>query len=90
VFDLLGYGDTYVVAEALKRAGRDITADSLIAALEGLRNYRISMVATTRTFSPEHHIGNLTLHVMQVKNGEWVPVEWEAKHPSDILKNLKR
>lgn len=90
VFDLMGYGDTYVVAEGLKRAGRDLTVDKLIAALEGLRGYRVSTVATPRTFSPEHHIGNLTLHVMQVKNGEWVPVEWEPKQPSDILKNLKR
>lgn len=90
VFDLMGYGDTYVVAEGLKRAGRDLTVDKLIAALEALRGYRVSTVATPRTFSPEHHIGNLTLHVMQVKNGEWVPVEWEPKQPSDILKNLKR
>ena len=90
VFDLLGYGDTYVVAEALKRAGRDLTVDKLIAALETLRNYRVSTVATPRTFTTEHHIGNLTLHVMQVKNGEWVPVDWEPKHPSDILKNLKK
>lgn len=79
-----------MVAEGLKRAGRDLTVEKLIAALETLRNYRVSMVATPRTFSPEHHIGNLTIHIMQIKNGEWVPVEWEAKHPSDILKNLKR
>src|SRR5713226_322475 len=90
VFDLLGYGDTYVVAEGLKRAGRDLTVDRFIAALETLRSYRVSMVATPRTFTSEHHIGNLTLHVMQVKNGEWVPVEWEPKHPSDVLKNLKK
>ncbi len=90
VFDLLGYGDTYVVAEGLKRAGRDLTVDRFIAALETLRNYRVSMVATPRAFTSEHHIGNLTLHVMQVKNGEWIPVDWEPKHPSDVLKNLKK
>lgn len=90
VFDLLGYGDTYVVAEGLKRAGRDLTVDKLITAFETLRSYRVSMVATPRTFTSEHHIGNLTLHVMQVKNGEWVPVDWEPKHLSDVLKNLKK
>jgi len=90
VFDLLGYGDTYVIAEGLKRAGRDLTVDKFITALETLRNYRVSMVATPRTFTPEHHIGNLLIHVMQVKNGEWVPVDWEPKRPSDILKNLKK
>jgi branched-chain amino acid transport system substrate-binding protein len=90
VFDLLCYGDMYVVAEGLKRAGRDVTVDKFIAALESLRNYQVSMVATPRTFTPEHHIGNLTLQIMQVKNGEWVPFDWEPKHPSDILKNLKK
>ncbi len=90
VFDLMGYGDAYVAAEGLKRAGRDLTVDKFIAALEGLRDYRVSTVATLRTFSSEHHIGNLMLHVMQVKNGEWVPVDWEPKHPSDILKDLKK
>jgi branched-chain amino acid transport system substrate-binding protein len=90
VFDILGYGDLYVVAEGLKRAGQDLTQDKFIAALEGLRDYRVSMVATPRTFTPDHHIGNLSLQIMQVKNGEWVPFDWEAKHPSDILKNLKK
>lgn len=90
VFDLLGYGDTYVIAEGLKRAGRDLAVDKLITAFETLRSYRVSMVATPRTFTSEHHIGNLTLHVMQVKNGQWVPVDWEPKHLSDVLKNLKK
>ncbi len=90
IFDVLGYGDAYVVAEGLQRAGRDLTIDKFIAALESLRNYRVSMVATPRTFTSEHHIGNLTLQIMQVKNGEWVPVDWEPKRPSDILKNLKK
>lgn len=90
LFDLLGYGDTYGVAEGLKRAGRDLTVDKFIAALETLRDYRVSMVATPRTFTSENHIGNLRLHVMQVKNGDWVPFDWEPKHPSDILKTLKK
>ncbi len=90
VFDLMGYGDMYVVAEALKRAGRDLTVDKLITGLESLRGYRISMVATPRTFTSDNHIGNLVLHVMQVKNGEWVPADWEPKRPSDILKNLRK
>lgn len=90
IFDLLGYGDMYVVGEGLKRAGRDLTVDGFIAALESLRGYRVSMVATPRTFTSEHHIGNLTLQIMQVKNGEWVPVDWEPRHPSDILENVKK
>jgi branched-chain amino acid transport system substrate-binding protein len=90
LFDLLGYGDMHVVAEGLRRAGRDLTIDTFIGALETLRGWRVSMVATPRTFTPEHHIGNLTLQIMQVKNGEWVPFDWEPKRESDILKSLKK
>ena len=34
-------------------------------------------------------IGNLRLVAMQVKNGQWVPLSWEGKHPSDILKRYQ-
>jgi branched-chain amino acid transport system substrate-binding protein len=85
-FDLLAYGDTYVVAEGMKRAGKDLTTDSFIRALEGIHDYRVGAVATPRTFSTKHHIGNLTLVPMMVKNGEWEPVQWSSTKQSDILK----
>lgn len=85
-FDLLAYGDMYVLAEGMKRAGRDLTADGLIKALEGLQNYRVGPVATPRTFSTKHHIGNLTLVPMMVKDGQWDPVQWSSTRESDILK----
>ena len=85
-FDLLAYGDTYVLAEGLKRAGRDLTADGLVKALEGIQNYRVGPVATPRTFSTKHHIGNLTLVPMIVKDGQWEPVQWSSTRESDILK----
>jgi len=85
-FDLLAYGDTYVLAEGMKRAGRDLTADGLVKALEGMQNYRVGAVATPRTFSTKHHIGNLTLVPMMVKDGQWEPVPWSSTRESDILK----
>ena len=85
-FDLLAYGDMYVLAEGMKRAGRDLTADGLIKALEGMQNYRVGPVATPRTFSTRHHIGNLTLVPMMVKDGQWEPVQWSSTRESDILK----
>jgi branched-chain amino acid transport system substrate-binding protein len=84
-FDLLAYGDMHVLAEGMRRAGKDLTTDSLIKGLEGIQNYRIGPVATPRTFSNKHHIGNLTLVPMQVKGGEWQPVTWTSKRESDIL-----
>jgi len=88
-FDLLAYGDMHVLAEGMRRAGKDLTTDSLIKGLEGIQNYRIGPVATPRTFSNKHHVGNLTLVPMQVKGGEWQPVAWTSKRESDILSRYK-
>ena len=88
-FDLLAYGDMHVLAEGMRRAGKDLTTDSLIKGLEGIQGYRIGPVATPRTFSDKHHIGNLTLVPMQVKGGEWQPVAWTSKRESDILSRYK-
>lgn len=85
-FDLLAYGDMYVLAEGMKRAGKDLTHDSLIRALEGIQNYRVGPIATPRTFSNKHHIGNLALVPMVVKDGQWEPIQWSSKRESDILK----
>lgn len=84
-FDLLAYGDMYVLAEGMKRAGSNLTTASLITALEGIQNYRVSPVATPRTFSTKHHIGNLALVPMVVKDGQWEPVQWTSTRASDIL-----
>ena len=85
-FDLLAYGDMYVLAEGMKRAGRNLTTDSLINALEAIHDYRVGPVATPRTFSTKHHIGNLALVPMKVTDGQWEPVQWQSSRQSDILK----
>ena len=51
-----------------------------------MQNYRVGPVATPRTFSTKHHIGNLTLVPMMVKDGQWDPVPWSSTRESDILK----
>ena len=53
------YADMYVIAEALKAAGKDLTTARFIDALENLHDYRVSAVASPRTFAQNHHIGNL-------------------------------
>ena len=88
-FDLLAYGDTYVLAEAMKRAGPNLTTDALIRSLESIHDYRVGSVATPRTFSTKHHIGNLTLVPMMVKDGQWEAVAWSSTRESDILKRYQ-
>jgi branched-chain amino acid transport system substrate-binding protein len=89
IFDLLGYADMYVFAEGLKRAGPDLTTERLIDGLESISDYRVSAIASPRSFSKKHHIGNLRLQPMEVKGGQWVAVSWEGKRPSDILKRYE-
>jgi branched-chain amino acid transport system substrate-binding protein len=88
-FDLLAYADMYVVADAMKRAGRDLNTESFTRALEATRDYRVSGIATPRTFSVKHHIGNLTLVPLIVRGGEWEPVNWQSSRESDILKRYQ-
>ena len=88
-FDLLAYGDMHVLAEGMRRAGKNLTTESLIKGLESIRDYRVGPVATPRTFATNHHIGNLTLVPMTVKGGQWEPVPWQSKRESDILGRYK-
>ena len=88
-FDLLGYTDMYCVAEGLKRAGKDIDTNKFITALESLDRYRVSDIATPRTFTAKHHIGNFLLQPVVVLNGHWVPLHWAPQHESDILKDFQ-
>lgn len=85
-FDLLAYTDMYALAEGLKRAGHDLDTDKLINALETLKGYRVSAIASPRTFTAKYHIGNFLLQPMVVLNGHWVPLRWTPSHPSEILK----
>ncbi len=88
-FDVMSYVDTYVVADALKRAGRELTTESFITALEATRAYRVNALATPRTFSTKHHIGNLSLVPLVVQNGAWEPINWQSTRESDILKRYQ-
>jgi branched-chain amino acid transport system substrate-binding protein len=90
IFDLMAYGDTYVVAEGLKRAGPDLTREKFVDALETIQNYRVSEVATPRTFTNWHHIGNLQMQMMIVANQHWVPLRFDSSRQSEILTEYKK
>ena len=89
VFDVMAYTDMYVLAEAMKKAGPELNTKSLIAGLEQIKNFASSPLAAPITFTNKHHIGNLTLTVMEVKGGNWQPVGWKPSRPSEILKRYE-
>jgi branched-chain amino acid transport system substrate-binding protein len=90
LFDLWAYGDTYDLAEGLRRAGHDLTREKLVDALETLKDYRISEIASPRTFTNWDHIGNTQTHIMVVLGQHWVPLAWTPTHPSEIFNDLKK
>jgi branched-chain amino acid transport system substrate-binding protein len=89
LFDLWAYGDTYCVAEGLKRAGPDLTREKFIDALETLNNYQVSQVASPRTFTNWNHIGSAEARIFVVLGQHWIPLAWEPQRESEIFDDLK-
>lgn len=62
--NVYAYDDTCELAEALRRAGRDLAREKLVGTPKNMRDYRIGGVATPRTFTRRHHIGNNLLRCL--------------------------
>ncbi len=78
------YADTYVLADAMRRAGRSFTADSLVAALDRTRNFLAGSgkifhyafpVGLPRTYNPHDHEGTRKMGLLVIRNGKFVPVK---------------
>jgi branched-chain amino acid transport system substrate-binding protein len=90
LYDIMGYTEVYVIAEGLRRAGPDLDREKFVAALETLKDYRVSEIASPRTFTNWHHIGNLRQQILVVQGQKWVPIRWEAARESEILSSYKK
>jgi ABC-type branched-subunit amino acid transport system substrate-binding protein len=79
---LYGYIMGELTVEGLKRAGKDLTRESLLDALEGIRKYQCSVCLTPISFSPtDHRPFEIEVYV-RVVNGKWEtfgePVDFET------------
>jgi branched-chain amino acid transport system substrate-binding protein len=77
-FDLNYIGQTGVTCaqialEALKRAGRDLTVESLVAGMESMHEFT-DMYGNTYSFGPNQHHGSTKAFLAVIKDGRWVPV----------------
>jgi len=63
-----------IALEALKRAGRNLTVDSLVAAMESMSTFT-DIYGNTYSFGPDNHHGSTKAFLTVVKDGRWVPVE---------------
>jgi len=76
LYDLVGYGSTYVLAEAMKNAGKNLNWDSLIAAWSSLKNSKPSNlggveITFPQSFSKTNHQGSTELGKAAIKGGIW-------------------
>lgn len=77
-FDINYIGQTgitcaQIALEALKRAGRNLTVDSLVTAMESLHEFT-DMYGNTYSFGPNQHHGSTKAFLAVIKDGRWVPV----------------
>lgn len=76
LYDLVGYGSTYVMAQAIKGAGANLTWDSLIASWEKMSETKPSAlggfdVIYPETFSATDHQGGRRLGSASIVGDKW-------------------
>jgi branched-chain amino acid transport system substrate-binding protein len=69
-----GVSVSQIALEALRRSGRNLTVDSLVAAMESLHEFT-DIYGNTYSFGPGQHHGSTKAFLAVVKDGRWVPVE---------------
>ena len=76
--DMVGYGDMYVLALAIREAGKDLTRARLISTWENAKALKpsnmgpfASDVIFPESFSPDNRDGNTAHSTVQIKNGRW-------------------
>jgi branched-chain amino acid transport system substrate-binding protein len=70
----IGYTGAQLVVQALKNAGKDLTADSFVTGMESIKDWHDIFGSPPMTFSPTKHQGSNESFLCVVKNGHWVPV----------------
>ncbi len=73
----VGYTAASIVLLALDRAGRDLTTDGFIKAMESIHDYK-DLFGSVLSFGPDQHHASTSSFLTVVKNGRWVPVEEAA------------
>ena len=69
-----GYRAADLLITALERAGRELTTDGLIAALEGITDYT-DIFGYPVSFSADNHSGATQSVLAQVQGGRWVKLD---------------
>ena len=73
-YSMWGVTGASVVVEALQRAGRDLTRESFIAAMESIEGFESEMIFGPITYSAEDKDGNKTGMFQKLHNGKQMDV----------------
>ena len=68
-----GVSVAQIALEALQRAGKDLTVESLVTAMESLHEFT-DIYGNTYSFGPNQHHGSTKAFLAVVKDGRWAPV----------------
>ena len=74
-----GYRNAGILVDALEMAGRDLSADGLMAALESMTDYE-DMFGYRLTFGPDDHKGVDESVLTTVVDGRWVTLEESIRY----------
>jgi branched-chain amino acid transport system substrate-binding protein len=75
-FSLSGYCEAMVLAEGLKRAGKNLTRETFMQAMDQMHNYTGSPLPNV-SYSPTDHAGVKTAYLQKAQGGKWVTfTEW--------------
>ena len=71
------YGYMYMdlTARALEIAGKDLTIDSFISAMESIKDYKIPFGDSVLSFGPDKHLGSNESFLFMVQDGKFVQVD---------------
>jgi len=67
-----GYFSADLAVIALEKAGKDLTVDNFLKALENIEGYQHLFGGPVISFGPEKHLGSDESIFLQIKNGKWV------------------
>jgi branched-chain amino acid transport system substrate-binding protein len=71
---VMGYVMADLLIQSLEAAGREVTVEKMLAALEGISHYDNPFGGPTMSFSPEKHMAGDSLNLYQVKDRKWTTV----------------
>jgi len=72
---MLGYNDVMMFAHYAKLAGKDLTGDKMLAALESGAEFRDIFNSPVGKFSKTNHLASTIVSVAKVEKGRWVVVK---------------